>query len=109
MEGQERILESGLGLPPKAVSAIAFFLGVVYFALFISSMWLASGYLRGFEWARRRGRAIALLGIVFAVLAVLVLPARIGPDNPGWSIVFNAAVYLYLGSQRARAYFRARR
>lgn len=109
LEGEQQILESGIGLTPKMVSAITFFLGIVYFVLFLSSVWLARGYLKGLEWARRRGRVIALLGIAFAILAVLVLPRRIGPDSPGWSVVFNSAVYLYLGSQRARAYFGARR
>lgn len=73
----------------------------------ISCLWLARGYWLGHESARRRGRKVAVLAIAVAVLAGLaVLPARLGPDSPFWLVLGNLVVFIYLGSEKARSYFR---
>jgi amino acid transporter len=81
------------------------FAGIVYLMLGLSSLWLARGYAKGRERARRRGRLLASLSIVFAIFGSILLPAKLAPESPIWTLVFNLAILLYLGRPKARAYF----
>ena len=84
-----------------------FTLALVSLVLGASALWLARGYVKGYEWSRRRGRMVSASAIVFAILGLLLLPARVDPGSPLWTIVFNIIVITYLGSARVRAYFRS--
>ncbi len=84
---------------------IFFLLGVVYFALGTGSLLLARGYVKGRERARRKGRVIAVLAILFAFVGGIILPARLDPGSPVWTVVFNLIVVFYLGSKKVRRYF----
>jgi hypothetical protein len=52
---------------------------------------------------------VAAIAIVFAFLGVFLLPNRVDPGSPFWTIVLNVVVIIYLGSQKVRAYFGAKR
>ena len=100
---------STLGIAETAKN-LYFIVGLVLFVLGISSLWLARGYIKGYEWARGRGRTIAVLAILIVFLILFLnLPKRIGPDNPGLSILWNALVFIYLGRPKIVAYFAGRR
>lgn len=93
--------------PGSPLASFASLLGIAYLILGISCLWLARGYWLGHESSRRRGRRVAVLAIIVAVLAAIsILPQKLGPDSPFWSIVGNLVVFLYLGSQTAVRYFR---
>ena len=83
-----------------------FFLGIVVLVLAVSSLWLARGYIKGYDWARRRGRLVAALSIIFAVFGVFLLPTRTDAGSPWWSIIFNSGIILYLGRPRTIAWFK---
>jgi len=105
-EGQAEIAELSVRLAENA-SLIWFLLALVYLALGIAALLLSRGYLNGREWARRKGRVVAAFAILFALIGAIILPVRVGPDSPFWTIVFNVIVIMYLGSSKVRAYFRA--
>jgi amino acid transporter len=92
----------------NAAEGLVNILGVAYLILGLSSLWLARGYAKGYERARRRGRLLASMALVFAVLGSILLPPRFAPDSPLWTIVFNLSILLYLGRPRVRAYFASR-
>ena len=92
----------------NAAEGLVNILGIAYLILGLSSLWLARGYAKGYEWARRRGRFLASMALVFAVLGSILLPPRFAPDSPLWTIVFNLSILLYLGRPRVRAYFASR-
>lgn len=99
---------SDLGLT-EAAKNLFFLVGLVLFILGVSSLWLARAYMKGFEWARGRGRTIAVLAILFVFLILFLnLPKKFGPDNPGLSIIWNALVFIYLGRPKIVAYFAGR-
>lgn len=100
-------LKGSLWIAEK-VALISLWLGVVYLMLGVSALWLARGYVRGYGWARRRGRMIAALAVLFAVVAILVLPNRVDPGSPWWTIIFNAGIIIYLGRPKVLAYFASR-
>jgi len=88
---------------------VLFVFGVALLILGASSLWLARAYAIGYEWARHRGRAVATLSILLAFLVLLLhLPERIGPSSPGFSILWNLVVYVYLGRPKIVAYFAGR-
>ncbi len=91
----------------KNAGGVFLILAIAYLVLGTSSLLLARGYVKGSEWARRKGRLIAALAIVFAVLGGLFLPARLDAGSPVWTIVFNLIVILYLGRSRVRRFFSA--
>lgn len=92
----------------NAAEGLVNILGIAYLILGLSSLWLARGYAKGYERARRRGRLLASMALVFAVLGSILLPPRFAPDSPLWTIVFNLSILLYLGRPRVRAYFASR-
>jgi hypothetical protein len=88
---------------------ILFWLGVILFVLGLSSLWLARAYVIGHEWARHRGRTIAIVSILLALLVIVLhLPEKLGPDSPGLSIIWNMLVFYYLGRPKIVAYFAGR-
>jgi hypothetical protein len=89
----------------RNASGVFFLLASVYLILGIGSLLLARGYVKGFERARRKGRLVAILAIVFAFLGIFLLPNRVDPGSPFWTIVLNAIVIAYLGSRKVRTYF----
>lgn len=78
----------------------------MFLAIAIFSFVLARGYLRGHEWARLKGRKVAILAILFAVVSMILIPVRADPGAPVWTILFNVFILAYLGRRRVRAYFR---
>lgn len=85
--------------------AVFLMIGVAALILAVLSFLLARGYLRRREWSRRKGRQVALLAIVVAVVNIVLVPQRADPGAPVWTVLFNVVVYLYLGRGRIRAYF----
>jgi hypothetical protein len=81
-------------------------IGIVFLVLSVLSFHLARGYLKGYEWARRRGRKVAVLAMLFAVVSIILIPARTDPGAPIWTILFNVFILAYLGRKRVRSYFR---
>jgi len=89
------------------ISSLFALLGIAYLILGISALWLARGYIKGYEWARHKGRVWAVLSIVFVLIGVLVLPSKIAADSPAWTIISNTIVVIYLGTSSVRAFFSA--
>lgn len=86
-------------------SGLLFLLAIIYFVLGLSSLLLARGYVKGREWARHRGRMLAALAVAFAILGAMILPNRLDPGSPVWTIIFNSAVIIYLGRPKVKAFF----
>lgn len=82
---------------------IFFGLGVLYMVLGLAALALAYGYLKGREWARRRGRNIAILAILLAFLTMILAanPAPVG------TMIFNLVIFVYLGRPKIKAFFRS--
>ncbi|OGS52580.1 MAG: hypothetical protein A3K75_02220 [Euryarchaeota archaeon RBG_13_61_15] len=82
---------------------IFFWLGVVYMVLGLAALALAYGYLKGREWARRRGRSISILAILLAFLTMILAanPAPVG------TMIFNLVIFVYLGRPKIKAFFRS--
>jgi hypothetical protein len=80
-------------------------LGVVFLVLAILSFQLTRGYLRGYRWARTRGRKVATFAALVAVLNIMLMPARVDPGSPWLTLLFNIMIILYLGRRRIKAYF----
>ncbi len=77
---------SGIQLLVVAIAFLLFgaiyaVLGIIFLAIAILSFHLARGYLNGHEWARRRGRKVAMFAILSAVISMIQFPARstLGP------------------------------
>jgi hypothetical protein len=81
-------------------------LAIAYLVLGVMAMLLARGYVKGIEWARRRGSSVAFFAIFFAILSAIILPNRADPGSPFWTIIFNAIVIIYLRSENVRRYFK---
>ena len=107
-EGAAELAKSG-DWALKNGSGLFFLLGIVYLILGVSSLLLARGYVKGREWARHKGRVVAALAMVFAIVGAILLPRRLDPGSPFWTIVFNAIVIIYLGSAKVRNFFSSRR
>lgn len=106
----QQALEKSPWVAENAAS-IFFWLGVLFLAFAIWSFWYARGYLLGQEWARRRGRRLAELVIVLAIIIMVFLPNLphvVGLGSPWWMIISNSIVVLYLGRPKVRAFFRGR-
>jgi len=94
---------------PEAQKNLLTLVGLVMIVLGISGLWLSRGYFIGYEWARRKGRVVAMLSILFALFAIVLnLPEKLGPDSPGFSVLWNAIIYIYLGRPKVVAYFAGR-
>lgn len=90
-------------------STLFFFLGLGEVALFVSYALLARGYYNGREEARIRGRKVAKWTIAFALLCIILVPARADPGSPWFTLFLNLGIFHYLGKDRVIAYFRARK
>ena len=80
-------------------------IGVVVLILAVFSFALARGYAKGRAWAWRRGRKIAILTIIIAVIGLALMPARTDPGAPIWTILLNVFIFVYLGRRKVRAWF----
>jgi hypothetical protein len=92
-------------------ASIFFWLGLIFLVLAIWSLWYARGYVKGHEGARRHGRRLAILTIIFAVLLIIFLPnlpQKVGLGSPWWMIISNAIVAIYLGRPKVIAFFNSR-
>jgi len=88
------------------LAGVALLLALAYFMLGVYGLWLARGYVKGFEWARRRGINVAEFAIVLLFIGILVFKGRIFvPDSPFWTIVGNIIIIWYLGRDKVRRYF----
>ncbi|UCE44732.1 MAG: hypothetical protein JSU93_04820 [Methanobacteriota archaeon] len=105
-EVQEELSSSVGEKVADSIAVIFFVIGVAALAIALFSFVLARGYLKGREWARRRGRKIALFAIILAVLSLILIPARTDPGAPIWTILLNLFILAYLGRKRVRAFFR---
>ena len=81
-------------------------LGIVFLVIAILSFHLARGYLNGHEWARRRGRKVAMFAILFAFISLILMPTVANPGAPVWTILFNVFILVYLNRRRVRSFFR---
>ncbi len=88
------------------LKGIFFFLGLIYIIVSILAFLFARGYVRGYEWARHKGRVLSALLIVYGILGLLILPPRADPTSPFWTIVVNVVVFVYLGRASVKNYFR---
>lgn len=92
-------------------ASIFLWLGLLFLGLAVWSFWYARGYLLGHEWARRRGRRLAGLTVVLALVIIVFLPNlphKVDIGSPWWMIISNTVVVLYLGRPKVRAFFRGR-
>lgn len=105
-EGQQKFSDISVKFAEIA-STFFFIVGVVLLILGLSALLLSRGYYLGRESARRRGRTVAILAIVVTILGSLFLPQKLAPDSPGWTILLNAIVFVYLGRPGVRAFFLA--
>ena len=95
----------------KNAASLFFWFGLIFMALARWSFWYARGYVLGQEWARRRGRRLAELTIVLAILLIVLLPnlpQKVGLGSPWWMIVSNSIVAIYLGRPKVIAFFKSR-
>ncbi|MDH3364732.1 MAG: hypothetical protein OEM29_01820 [Thermoplasmata archaeon] len=89
-----------------SIAAIFLVIGVVALAIATFSFVLARGYLKGREWARRKGRKIAFFAILLAFFTLILIPSRTDPGAPIWTILLNLFILTYLGRTRVRQFFR---
>jgi len=90
-----------------AKAAGVFFLtGLLLLAMAVSSLLLARGYYLGKEKARKRGRFVSAVVVIWGVLGIIVLPARADPASPLWTILINGIIIVYLGRPQIRSFFR---
>ncbi|MGQ9587358.1 MAG: hypothetical protein ACUVT7_03115 [Thermoplasmata archaeon] len=106
-EGKQRFNEIVSAKFAETASTLFFSVGLVLLILGMSALWLSRGYYRGYESARRRGRTVAVLGIAVSLLGSMFLPDKLAPSSPGWTILLNAVVFVYLGRPRVKAFFSA--
>lgn len=93
----------------KDKSGLAFLLALVYLALGIYALWLARGYVKGYEWARRRGVSVAAFAIALILVGILIVKLQVFvPDSPFWTIVGNVVIIWYLRRDKTRKFFAAR-
>lgn len=90
----------------EALSLLFLAIGVVVLIVSVFSFALARGYAKGRAWAWRRGRKIAILTILIAIIGLVLMPARTDPGAPVWTILLNTFIFVYLGRRKVRAWFR---
>ncbi len=96
-------------LGDERLSGFAFLAAFVYLVVGIYSIWLARGYVKGYEWARRRGIRIAVFAIVFMFVGIIFAKlAFLVPGSPFWTIVGNIIIILYLGEEKVKRFFASR-
>lgn len=102
------------------VDGVLFWSRIIYVILGLLAFALAYGYLKGSEWAGRRGTSVATFAIVVAFLTMMLvaIPASLG--SPMWlftiwtliavcTIMFNIAIIIFLGRPTIKAYFKGSR
>ena len=104
-EVQEQLSSVAGDIDFDTLSLLFLLIGVAALCIAIFSFALARGYAKGRPWAWRRGRKIAALTIIIAVLGLIIMPARTDPGAPLWTIILNLFIFLYLGRRRVRAWF----
>jgi len=93
----------------RSKSGLVFLLALVYLVLGIYALWLARGYVKGFEWARKRGISVAVFAIVLVLVEVLVVKLSVLlPDSPFWTIVGNVIIIWYLRRDKTKKFFASR-
>jgi NAD/NADP transhydrogenase beta subunit len=105
-EVQEQLSSAAEEIDFDTLALLFMLIGIVSLALSIFSFALARGYVKGRQWAWRRGRKIAVLTIIFAVLGLVLMPGRTDPGAPLWTILLNIFIFLYLGRGKVKAWFR---
>ena len=89
-----------------SLPAIFTLIGIIFLAIAILSFHLARGYVNGHEWARRRGRKVAMFAIFIAVISMILIPVRAAPGAPVWTILLNIFILAYLSRNRVKAFFK---
>ena len=51
---------------------------------------------------------IAVFAILLAIAGVIILPAKLVPESPVWTVFFNVVIILYLGRPHVKAFFASR-
>lgn len=92
----------------ETVSGLVSLIGLAFLIIGLSYLLLARGYVKGYERARRKGRMIAVFAILLAIAGIIILPPKLAPDSPVWTIFFNVVIILYLGRPRVKAFFASR-
>ncbi len=92
----------------KSISGLVSLIGLGFLIVGLSYLLLARGYVKGRERARMKGRMIAVFAILLAIAGVIILPAKLVPESPVWTVFFNVVIILYLGRPRVRAFFASR-
>ena len=92
----------------KSISGIVSLIGFGFLIVGLSYLLLARGYVKGRERARRKGRMVAVFAIFLAIAGVIILPTKLAPGSPIWTVFFNFVIILYLGRPRVRAFFASR-
>ncbi len=105
-EVQEQLSPVAEGVDFDMLALLFVVIGIVSLALALFSFALARGYAKGRPWAWRRGRKIAIITILFAVLSLVLMPGRTDPGAPLWTILLNSFIFVYLGRAKVRAWFR---
>ena len=89
-----------------SLPAIFTIVGIVLLAIAILSFHLARGYVNEHEWARRRGRKVAKVAILIAVISMILIPVRADPGAPVWTILLNIFILAYLSRKRVKKFFK---
>jgi len=93
----------------RGLSGFALLVALVYMVVGIYSLWLARGYVKGREWARRRGISIAVFGIVLMFVGIIFAKlAFLVPGSPLWTLVGNIIIIWYLGREKVKRFFASR-
>jgi len=88
-----------------SIAAIFLMIGIIALAIAVFSFVLARGYVRGREWARKKGRKIAFFAILLALVSLILIPSRTDPGAPIWTIILNSFIFVYLGRGRVKKFF----
>jgi uncharacterized RDD family membrane protein YckC len=89
-----------------SASIIFTIIGMFFLAIAILSFHLARGYVNGHEWARRRGRKVAMFAMLIAVISMILIPVRADPGAPVWTILLNIFILAYLSRKRVKKFFK---
>jgi hypothetical protein len=83
--------------------------GLIYLFLGVYALLLARGYLRGYEWARRRGIGMATFAIVVAIVAIFIIKVQgLLTGSPFGTIVLNLVIVWYLRREKTKRHFASR-
>jgi len=108
-EAQELLAEAISPWMAQNAGTLFLILGIALLVLAMWSFLLARGYFKGLDPARRKGRRMAVYAIVLAVIGIILVPNRTDPGSPWWTIILNAAIYFYLGSEKVKSHFGCRK